>query len=97
MLIDTLVTKVNEHFVDAWGQEWFQGNYIIHGLWYERLCPSSRSYYLLEDSPPTFVYFHLAVASKFSMPPTMHTVRGSLCIYELSDEVLGIIHEGISC
>jgi hypothetical protein len=61
-----------------------QGDYIISGLWYERLCPNRKSYYLLKDSPLAWVYFHLIVAPKFPMPPTMHVVRGSLCTYELS-------------
>jgi hypothetical protein len=37
------------------------------------------------------------VASKFSMPPTTHFVRGSLSTYKLSIEVLGIIHESVAC
>jgi hypothetical protein len=38
----------------------------------------------------------MVVVSKFSMPPIVHFVRVSLCIYELSSEVLGIIHEAIT-
>jgi hypothetical protein len=95
MLVDTPLTMVKEHLVDAWGQEWFQGNYIICGLWYKRLHLGNKSYYLPEDSPPTWVYSHLILASKFPMSPTMHVVRGSLCTHELSNEVLNIIHEGI--
>jgi hypothetical protein len=37
------------------------------------------------------------MASNFLMPPTMHTFKGSLCTYEVFDEVLGINHEGIYC
>jgi hypothetical protein len=37
------------------------------------------------------------MASNFLMPPTMHTLKGSLCTYEVFDEVLGINHEGIYC
>jgi hypothetical protein len=96
MLIDKPLTMVKEHLIDAWGQEWFQGNYIICGLWYKRLHLGNKSYYLLEDSPPTWVYSHLIMASKFPMSPTMHVIRGSLCTYELSNEVLRITHEGIS-
>lgn len=34
---------------------------------------------------------HLVVASKFNMPPTAHNVKGSMAIYELTDEVSQII------
>ncbi len=30
------------------------------------------------------------------MPPIVHSIRGSLCTYELSSEILGIIHEAIA-
>jgi hypothetical protein len=53
-------------------------------------------YYLLKNSPPTFAYSHLIVASKFPMPPTTHVVKGSLSIYELSTKVLGFIHKGLA-
>jgi hypothetical protein len=69
---------------------------LVCGLWYKRLHLGNKSYYLLEDSPPTWVYSHLILASKFPMSPTMHVIRGSLCTYELSNEVLRIIHESIS-
>jgi hypothetical protein len=96
MFVDTPLTMVKEHLVDAWGQEWFQGNYIICGLWYKRLHLGNKSYYLLKDSPLTWVYFHLIMASKFPMSPIIHAIKGSLCTYELFNEVLRIIHEGIS-
>jgi hypothetical protein len=51
---------------------------------------------MLEDSPPTFVYFHLIMASKFSMPPTSHSLRGLLKTYEPSIEVLGLIQKGVA-
>jgi hypothetical protein len=52
--------------------------------------------YLLENSPLAFEYFHLIMASKFSMPPTTHFVRGLLNTYELSTKVLDIIHKGVA-
>ncbi len=55
------------------------------------------SYYLLKDSPATFVYSHLIVASKFPMPTATHVVKGSLSTYELSTKVLGFIQEGLTC
>jgi hypothetical protein len=38
----------------------------------------------------------MVVVSKFSMPPIVHSIRVSLCTYELSSEVLGIIHKAIT-
>jgi hypothetical protein len=96
MLVDILVHLIKEHFIDVWGQQWFEGNYIIRRLWYERSHPSSKSYYILEDSPPTFMYFHMIMVSKFSMPPITHFIIGSLSTYKLSKEVLGIIHVGVA-
>jgi hypothetical protein len=29
MLVNTPLTMVKEHFVDALGQEWFQGNWFV--------------------------------------------------------------------
>jgi hypothetical protein len=46
---------------------------------------------LLEDFPPTFVFSHLIVASKFRMPLTAHTMRGSNVTFELTPDVIGII------
>jgi hypothetical protein len=48
-LVDKPLHLVTQHFIDVWGQEWFEGDYVIRGLWYERLCQGSISYYLLED------------------------------------------------
>jgi hypothetical protein len=35
----------------------------------------------------------LVLASKFSMPPTSHVVKGNYATYELTDEVIGVILE----
>ncbi len=97
MLVSTLIHMVKEHFMDQWEQIWFEGDYVLHGLRYEKICPGNKFYYLLEDSPPMYVYSHLVVASKFLLPPTTHVVKGSLCTNELSANVLAIIQKGISC
>lgn len=88
---------VKEHFIDEWGQEGFEGDYVLWGLWYERLHQNNKSYYLLEDSPLAYVYSHLVVPSNFVLPPTTHVVKGSLYTYEVFVGVLAIIQEGISC
>jgi hypothetical protein len=41
-------------FKDGWNQEWFVGDHILRGFWYERLNANSRTYYLLEDSPHAY-------------------------------------------
>ncbi len=73
------VHMLKENFIDVWGQQWFEGDYFIQGLWYEKSRSSSRSYLeVLEDSPPTFVYSHLIVASKFFMPPRVKAWKKEL-------------------
>ncbi len=32
MLVDTPIHMVKEHFIDGWGQEWFEGDYVLQGL-----------------------------------------------------------------
>jgi hypothetical protein len=54
MVVDTPIQMVKEHFTDGWGHEWFEGDYALQGLWYERLRPHSKFYYLLEESPPHY-------------------------------------------
>jgi hypothetical protein len=95
LLCDKGLYMIQQGLKDGWGQDWFRGNWVIQCVWYERLQPSSRLYILLKDSTPTFVFSHLIVASKFKMPPTTHSVRGSNVIYELTVDVIGIIHLGL--
>jgi hypothetical protein len=71
------------------------GDWVIWGLWYERLKPDSRSYILLEDSLPAFVYSHLIVVYKFKMTPTAHSVRGCTATYKLMFNVINIIQQGL--
>ncbi len=54
----------------------------------------SKSYILLEDSPPTFVFSHLVVVWKFRMPPIAHNIQGFDSTYELTFEVISIIQQG---
>jgi hypothetical protein len=86
---------IQDHFTNGWGQEWLLGDWVIQGIWYEKLRSRSRSYFLLENSPCAFVYSHLIIVSKFRMPPTTYNVRGSNATYELTFEVIGIIRQGL--
>jgi len=50
-------------------------DWVIQGVWYQRLwLGSSRSYILLEDSALAFVFFHLIIVSKFRMGCLLHIV-----------------------
>lgn len=37
LLVDKPLHMMTWHFKDDWGQEWFEGDYVICGLWYKRL------------------------------------------------------------
>jgi hypothetical protein len=32
MLVDTFAHMVKEHFIDVWGQQWFEGDYHMRAL-----------------------------------------------------------------
>jgi hypothetical protein len=91
LLCDKGLHMVEECFTDRWGQEWFPGDWVIQGVWYERLRLGNMSYILCEDSPPAFVFSHLIIAFKFNMPPITYNVQISNAIYELTANVMGII------
>jgi hypothetical protein len=55
----------------------------------------SRSYFLRTDKPQAYLFAHLVLASKFSMPPTQHSVKGSHVTYELKHEVLHVISDAL--
>jgi hypothetical protein len=41
------------------------------------------------------VFSHFILASKFSLPPTSHMVKGNYATYELKDDVTKIILEAL--
>jgi hypothetical protein len=56
----------------------------------------SRTYYFKDDVPPNYIYSHLLVcASKFAMPPTSHSIKGSYPTFELPNETLHLIEEAL--
>lgn len=91
MLIDKGVHVVDVAFTDDAGQEYLPGEMVMRGYWYEQSCPGSRTYHLRDDRPVAWVYSHLLLTGKFSMPPTLHSVKGSFPAYELQTDVLDII------
>ncbi len=65
-----------------------KGDVVLKGYWYERL--HAGSYILQDDKPLAYIFSHLIITSKFTMPPNTHFVKGYAC-YELKLEVLGFI------
>jgi hypothetical protein len=67
LLCDKGLHMIQHGFKDGWGQDWLPLDWVIRGVWYERLRLGSRLYILLKDSTLAFVFSHLIVASKFKM------------------------------
>jgi hypothetical protein len=95
MLVDRSCHVVVETFTDDWQNMFEAGDVIIRGYWYEKLRAGSRSYHLRTDKPVAHILSCSVVASKFSMPPTLHFVRGSLATYELSVEAFQQISDAV--
>jgi len=91
MLVDKGLHLVDKEFTDPSGSLYFPGDHIIRGYWYEHLRPGSCTYWLRDDKPQSYVFSHLVIASKFSMAPTAHAVKGCFKSYELKEDVLNII------
>ncbi len=91
MLVDKGPHFVELDFEDAWGNTWQQGDVVIWGYQYDVLQNGIRTYFLQNDKPLAYVFNHLVLASKFSLPPTIHIVRGMYATYELSNEAMSII------
>ncbi len=60
-------------------------------------CPmliATRTYTPCDDNLRKYVFSHLVFATKFTMPPTAHIVKGSFATFQLMINVLKIIlHE----
>jgi hypothetical protein len=50
---------------------------------------------LQDDKPLAYAFSHLILASKFSMPPISHSMKGRYEIYELIIEVAKVIVEAL--
>jgi hypothetical protein len=95
MLADKSCHVIVQSFTDVWRNTFEAGDVCIRGYWYERLHSGSRSYQLRFDKPVVYILSQSILASKFSMPSTLHSVRGSLPTYELSEEALGQISDAL--
>jgi hypothetical protein len=95
MLADKSCHVVAQTFTDDWKNTFEIGDVCIRGYWYERFRLGSRSYHLRFDKLATYILVQSILASKFSMLPMLHYVRGSLPTYELSEEALGQISDAL--
>jgi len=75
MLVDKGIHEVDCEFTDPSDSSYVLGDQVLRGYWYKRLKPGSRTYWLRDDKPESFVFSHLVIASKFSMPPTAHATK----------------------
>jgi hypothetical protein len=80
-------------FTDPDGNMYVPRDVVISSFWYKRLRVESRSYLLRNERQPTSVYTHVVLTSKFSMPPTLHPVKGRFASYELKVDVRDIIED----
>jgi hypothetical protein len=95
VLCDRAIHIVQESFTDAWDNSFVVGDVVIRGYYYECMQEGSRSYFLSTNKPQAYLFAHLVLASKFSMPPTQHVVKGSHVIYELRHDVLCLISDAL--
>jgi hypothetical protein len=86
MLIDKGVHMVETSFTNGWTNEYVEGDVVLRGFWYDRLFANSRTYFLKDDKLIAYVFLHPILASKFSMPPTCHTIKGKYTSYELNGD-----------
>jgi hypothetical protein len=94
MLVDKGARTILESFEDGDKNEWIV-DVVVRGYCYEKLQFNSRSYQLQDDKPLVYVFSHLILASKFSMPPTSHFVKGRYVTYELIAKVVEVIMEAL--
>jgi hypothetical protein len=74
LLCDKMLHMVQEDFTNGPSQKWHPREWVLQGFWYEKLRPNNRLYILCDDFAHAFVFSHLVVSSKFSMPPIAHNV-----------------------
>ncbi len=95
MFCDKPKHVVIETFIDAYKNTYYEGDKLIWGHYYDLLQLGSKTYYFNDDVPHAYIYSHLVCASKFAMPPTAHSVRGSYPTFELPNETLHLIKEAL--
>jgi hypothetical protein len=91
MLVVKPTHIVHEPFIDQEGNSYGPGDVVFGGFWYERLREGSQTYLLRNDKEPSFVYSHVVLTAKFSLPPIMHGIKSRFSGFELTLEVKEII------
>jgi hypothetical protein len=56
---------------------------------------SGTRHYFNDEAKLACIYSHLVCASKFTMPPTSHNIRGSYPTFELLIETLQLIKKAL--
>jgi hypothetical protein len=93
MLVEKCVHGVKDNFIYASGNSYLEGEMVVQGYWYDIFKLGSCTYILKNDKPIAHVYSHLVLASKFSLPPIAHGIKGSYASYELDGSVIDIISD----
>ncbi len=95
MIVDKGVHIVFASFKDVQNNEYVIRDIVLREFWYDRLFVGSCTYLLRGDKPPAYIFSHLTLASKFSMPPTSHILKGKYASYELLPQIMDIISDVI--
>ena len=95
MLVVKPTHTVQEPFIDLEGNSYGPGDVVFGGFWYEQLREGSQTYLLRDDKEPSFVYSHVVLTAKFSLPPITHPIKSRLSGFELTLEVKEIIDEAL--
>jgi hypothetical protein len=95
MLVVKPTHIVHEPFIDQEGNSYGPGDVVFGGFWYERLREGSQTYLLRNDKEPSFVYSHVVLTAKFSLPPITHRIKSRFSGFELTLEVKEIIDEAL--
>jgi len=95
MLCDKPKHVVTEAFIDAYKNTYYEGDELIQGCYYNLLQLGNKTYYFNDDAPLAYIYSHLICASKFAMPPTSHSVKGSYPTFELPNETLHLTEKAL--
>jgi hypothetical protein len=74
-----------------WGIEYYEGDEIVVGKYYQKWGKSNSTYVLLKDSNVVYLYSHLMKVVNLLMPPKYYCVFGNDALFELpNDAIIGI-------
>jgi hypothetical protein len=93
LLCEKPKNMVTKTFNVAYKNTYYEGNSVIQGWYYELIRPQNMTYYFNDNGQHAYVYSHIVCASKFAMPPTLHTIKGNYPTFELPNDTLQLIEE----